>query len=189
MKVGRLELYVGGMYASKSTALHRQGKRHLLAGRKVVYIKPNIDGRYGNDVVATHDGEKNKAISVHFSKNHLEDITRFPEVLEADVVCIDEIQFFPTSITKLIDKLIYSGKTVYCSGLDLDKEAVPFETTMLLMAKAEKVTKLQAVCSDCGEDSWITVATVEMQGRVNIGNNYKPVCRKCSVKYIGGFKK
>ncbi|MCS0827437.1 thymidine kinase [Cytobacillus firmus] len=188
MKVGHLELYVGGMFAEKSTNLIRQGKRHLMAGRNVAFIKPYIDGRYGEDVVATHDGIQHYADSVKYDDftGSMEDFTKRKQVEMADVVCIDEVQFFPQQILKLIDKLIYSGKIVYCSGLDMDKTGKPFEVSMLLMGRAEEVHKVQAVCRDCGNDSWVTVETKKMEGRVNIGNDYKPVCRACSTKYIGG---
>jgi thymidine kinase len=185
-KVGRLELYVGGMFAEKSTTLVRQGNRHLLAGRKVVFLKPAIDKRYDDDFVVTHDGQKVKALNVKFNEFSVEDFTQFPEVIEADVVCIDEIQFFPEATIQLIERLVYQGKKVYCSGLDLDKFGRPFGIVPTLMAKAEHVEKFHAVCADCGDDAWVTVQTKEMEGVVNIGNDYRPVCRQCSVKYIGG---
>lgn len=188
MKVGRLEVFCGGMFAEKSTNLQRQFKRHLLAGKKVVMFKPMIDTRYGENVASTHDGSTVKAINVFFDAEHnyVDDITSHPAVDGAEAICIDEVQFFPKLIVQYIDELLYAGINVYVAGLDMDSNGVPFETTMLLMGKAEEVTKYQAVCQDCGNDAWVTV-NENKKDRVAVGNDgYKPVCRSCSVKYIGG---
>lgn len=186
VEVGSLEVYCGGMFASKSTALQRQAKRHLIAGRKVVILKPSIDGRYGNDVVATHDGETMKAINIEADLPILVYLEK--EVEEADVVCIDEVQFFNEDMVGVIDNLIHDGKLVYVAGLDLNSDGQPFGIMPTLMAKAEKVEKYQAVCVDCGNDAWVTVALSEKETEVQVGNSYKPVCRSCSMKYIGGKK-
>lgn len=191
---GSLELYVGGMFAEKSTNLLRQGKRHIYAGKKVVFLKPMIDNRYSEDAVVTHDGIEHKAISVFFDYeyNYVDDITdssSHPVIAEAEVVCIDEIQFFPPAIIKYIDELIYSGKKVYCAGLDMDRFAEPFPVVPLLMAKAEVVKKFQAVCNFCGSDAWVTIGTDKLQNneKVNVGNDYVPACRSCADK-IGGVR-
>lgn len=188
MPVGSLEVYTGGMFAEKSTSLIRQGKRHLMAGRKVAFIKPFIDGRYGHDAVATHDGVKHYATTVSFDEftGEVEDFTDIPRVAMSDVICIDEVQFFPKHMVTLIKKMVYTGKHVYVAGLDMDKNGIPFETVMLLMGIAEKVKKFHAVCRDCGGDAWVSVETEKKEGRVNIGNDYKPVCRSCSVNYLEG---
>ncbi|MFD9628619.1 thymidine kinase [Peribacillus muralis] len=184
---GRLEVYCGSMFAEKSTSLIRQGKRHLMGGRSVAFVKPYIDNRYGEDVVATHDGVKHFADSIKYDAftGNMEDFTSRKHVNEAQVVCIDEVQFFPKLVIKLIEKLLYEGKTVYVAGLDMDKDGRPFETTMALMGIAEEVHKVQAVCRDCGEDAWVTIQEKETE-RIHVGNDgYKPCCRACSYKYLG----
>jgi thymidine kinase len=195
-KIGRLELYVGGMFAEKSTALIRQGKRHILAGRKVVFLKPDIDNRYSDDEVVTHDGIAHKAIKVKIFKGYpvgeqgtCQHLNRIPEVRSADVVCIDEIQFFPEAVIPMIDELIYSGKLVYCAGLDMDRFGRPFGIVPILMARAEHVEKFHAVCAFCGEDAWVTIGTDKLQNdeQVNVGNDYIPACRTCAYRY-GGVK-
>jgi thymidine kinase len=188
MKIGRLEVYTGGMFAEKSTNLQRQGKRHMLAGKKVIFLKPAIDDRYGNEWVTTHDGQSIKALNIVFDNftNTVDSFQYFKEVQEADVVCIDEVQFFPEHMLQKIEYLINRGKKVYVAGLDMDKEGNPFGIMPYLMARAEHVEKFQAVCSDCGKDAWVSVETARKDGQVNIGNEYKPVCRSCSTKYIGG---
>lgn len=189
--IGKLVVYCGGMFAEKSTSLIRQAKRHRMAGDNVIILKPEIDNRYGDDSICTHDGTKVLAKNVVFDSftNTVDSFHLWQEVKEVSVVCIDEVQFFPQNILAKIEHLIYSGKTVYVSGLDMDKTGMPFETMMILMGRAEEVHKLQAVCRDCGVDAWVTVETVKQEGRVNIGNAYKPVCRACSTRYIGGAGK
>lgn len=189
--MGRLELYVGGMFAEKSTALIRQGKRHILAGRKVVFIKPAIDNRYAEDAVVTHDGVEHKAIPVPFDEftNTVDSFHLFPEVQEADVVCIDEVQFFPPNMIDKIDYLIYQGKKVYCAGLDMDRFGRPFGIVPILMARAEHVEKFHAVCKFCGSDAWVTIGTDKLQNdnQINVGNDYIPACRSCAYEH-GGVK-
>lgn len=176
---GKLTVFTGCMFARKSTELQRQGERHELAGRAVVYVKPSIDGRYGDDVVATHNGEKKPAIQVETDSNEVLHMVGIPDVQEADVVCIDEVQFFPTAIITAIKFLVDTGRKVYVSGLDMDKDGVPFEVTMRLMAMADDVQKFHAVCTDCGDDAVFSYQTVQTDTRVTIGNDYTPLCRSC----------
>jgi thymidine kinase len=179
---GMLEVHVGGMFAEKSTNLQRQGKRHALAGKKVVFLKPAIDNRYGEDVVATHDGAKMDALKIYYAGHIVEKFHLFPEVQEADVVCIDEVQFLPNLAVNYIDELIYSGKKVYVAGLDMDRFGEPFGIVPYLMARAEHVYKHQAVCNFCGKDAWVTIGTEELKNdeQVNVGNDYVPACRTCA---------
>ena len=180
---GKLEIYCGGMFAEKSTNLLRQAKRHMLAGRKVVIIKPDIDNRYAADKVVTHDGSELAAVVLNTSTRM--SFRKYLKIKQSDVVLIDEVQFFEEHVIRLVNDLLEEGKTVYAAGLDMDKEGKPFEITSHLMAIAEEVHKVKAVCRDCGNDSWVTVETKKQEGRVNIGNDYKPVCRSCSYNYIG----
>lgn len=188
MNIGSLEVHCGGMFAEKSTSLIREGKRHLLAGRKVMFIKPALDNRYSNDAVVTHDGIEHKAVNVSFDafENRLDENFIF-EACESDVICIDEVQFFPQRMVYLIEELIYLGKRIYVAGLDMDRFGKPFGIMPYLMAKAEKVTKHHAVCSFCGSDAWVTVGTEALgnEDQVNVGNEYKPACRECADKQGG----
>jgi thymidine kinase len=182
--MGSLEIDCGGMFAEKSTNLIRKGKRHIIAGKKVVFLKPANDDRYSEEAVVTHDGVEHKAIPVYVGTD-LDIVERFylyPEVLEADVVCIDEVQFFPPVALEYIDELIYSGKTVYCAGLDLDRFGKPFGIVPSLMARAEKVTKHHAVCGFCGSDAWVSLGKDSLGNaeQVNVGNEYTPACRSCA---------
>lgn len=171
----KLVLNVGGMFASKSTALIAQGQRHLLAGHKVAFIKPEIDNRYSDDEIVTHDGQKVKA------KNVPAFCILIDEVMDADVILIDEVQFFEESVLTDIKYLLTLGKVIYCSGLDMDFRGEPFMITMYLMGIADKVKKYKAVCSICGEDSYVTAKVGGSDSRVELGSQdiYKPVCREC----------
>ena len=180
---GRLEVYCGGMFAGKSTELQRQGRRLELAGRKVVYLKPAIDQREGEGQSGTHDGTIVNAIPIPLPVRWDEPIfllTSIPEVAAADVVCIDEIQFFPVVFVRQILKMIFDEKIVLVAGLDMDKKIQPFAMTRELMARAEVVKKLTAVCVGCGADAYASVETKKLDGRINIGNDYKPMCRSCA---------
>lgn len=186
---GKLELDVGGMFAEKSTNLIRKGNRKIRAGKSVVFLKPLLDNRYSNDAVVTHNGIEHKAINVFFDtfRNYIDDISptsSHPAIVNADVVCIDEVQFFPPVIVKYIEELLYAGKDVYCAGLDMDRFGVPFGQVPYLMAKAEVVTKHNAVCGFCGEDAWVSLGTAELKNKdkVNVGNDYIPACRSCADK-------
>lgn len=171
-----LTVIAGGMFAEKSTELQRRGKRLKRAGKKVMYFKPDFDNRYSNDEIVTHDGAKVKALNLS-----IENPMEIVEYLDHDVdaILIDEIQFFSNQIVEVIQGLLKAGKTVIVAGLDLDFEAKPFVITACLMSLAEEVVKLQAVCTECGTDSWVSYKEPNGQ-RIQLGTDeYKPMCRKC----------
>ena len=177
-----LTVIAGGMFSEKSTELLRRGKRLERAGKKVAYFKPEMDTRYSINELVTHDGDKVPAINLK---------TSIPEDLlfhlSNDVFLIDEIQFFSGDMASVINFLLYQEKTVIVAGLDMDFEGSPFMITASLMAMAENVVKLNAVCSDCGSDSWVSYK--EPNGkRIQLGTDeYKPLCRKCFYrKYKSG---
>lgn len=182
----KLEVNVGGMFASKSSALIAQGKRHILAGHKVLYIKPDIDNRYSDEEIVTHDGQKVEALKVGIKE--LDSLLAYKDVNEAEVILIDEVQFFRYSIVHEIKELVDRGKVIYVSGLDMDYKAEPFQVTAYLAGVADEVNKFKAVCSDCGADAYVTAKTSGSNNRVELGSKdiYKPVCRKCYQNYKGG---
>lgn len=173
----KLIVNVGGMFSGKSTELQRQGTRHILRGHNVVYVKPRLDNRYSKDEIVTHDGRKAKAMSV--DTQGLEMILGIP--LNTEVILIDEVQFFEERLLDVIDVLLKSGIRIYCSGLDLDFEGNPFGITPLLMAKADEVNKLHAVCDECGNDAWVTPRITQDKEKVKLGekDDYFPLCRSC----------
>lgn len=182
-----LTVNTGSMFSGKSTMLISQGEKHLKAGQRVLYIKPSLDDRYSENEIVTHDGLKVTALSLEISKR-LTDVINPKEV---DVVLIDEAQFFNKRICNSIWWLLSEGLKVYVSGLDLNFLGDGFETMNEIMAMADEVNKLKAVCESCGSDAVITgkrnfhedVANVEI---IELGTKetYIPLCRKCWFKYM-----
>lgn len=174
-----LTVIAGGMFAEKTTELQRRGRRLTRAGKRVAYFKPEMDTRYSENEIVTHDGLKVAAINI--SHKRPIDIFVF-NYLQYDVYLIDEIQFFELNIIGVIESLLQEGKTVIVAGLDLDFEAKPFTVTSHLMAMAENVVKLHAVCSECGDDAWVSHKEDNGQ-RIQLGTDeYTPMCRKCYSK-------
>jgi thymidine kinase len=171
-----LTVIAGGMFSEKTTELQRRGKRLTRAGKKVIYFKPDFDNRYSENEIVSHDGKRVPAYNLPTVEPHM---LFNEEYKQYEVILIDEIQFFPSVIVTIIEILLKQGKTVIVAGLDLDFEAKPFTVTSQLMAIAEDVVKLKAVCSECGTDSWVSYK--EPNGkRIELGTNeYKPLCRTC----------
>lgn len=178
----KLIVNCGSMFSGKSTALISQGQRYSLAGHKTVFLKPSIDVRWSIDEVVTHNHFGVPAIRVGAN----ESICDIEEVALADVVLIDEIQFFNMDeIMTDIEALLWFGKVVIVSGLDLDSNGKPFEITMQLMAKAETVNKFNAVCGHCGDNAWVSAKKTDDESRIQVGGaeTYVPLCRTCFEKF------
>jgi thymidine kinase len=143
---GSLELVVGSMFSGKSEELIRRVKRAVIARRAVQVFKPLIDDRYGVEVVRSHDGDSFVAEPVRSSTEILERLAP-----ETTVVGIDEAQFFDAGIVEVCRRLVQGGRRVICAGLDLDFRGEPFGPVPTLLAIAEHVDKLQAICVVCGE--------------------------------------
>lgn len=179
----KLEVNVGGMFSGKSTELLRQGQRHSLAGHKVIFVKPAMDNRYSDEEIVTHDGKKVNSLTI-YSDGRILPFSQWKQLADADVILIDEIQFFDYEFVTDIEYFLEEGKVVYCSGLDMDYQGKPFSITAYLMAVADKVNKFHAVCADCGDEGYVTAKTSDSKYRIELGSQdiYKPVCRKCYKK-------
>lgn len=179
-QAAELTVFTGSMFASKTSALISKGERHLIAGQRVVYCKPAADTRYSETELVTHSGMKVPAITLDEIYYKLY-IREWIKVFEADVVLIDEVQFFSEEIIKIVQDLLTDGKIVYVAGLDLDFLGEPFNVTAQLMGLADNVQKLQAVCSECGKDSYQTAKIAGTAERLELGGkeSYIPVCREC----------
>jgi len=134
------------MFSGKSEELIRRVKRSVIARRQVQVFKPVIDDRFGLEVVRSHDGDSFVARPVRSS-------SEIPELLEPEtsVVAVDEVQFFDAGIVDVARSLVHGGKRVICAGLDLDFRGEPFGPVPALLALAERVDKLEAICVVCGE--------------------------------------
>lgn len=179
LKAG-LVVECGSMFSGKSDAIRRKGTRYEYAGIQVVFVKPDLDNRYDEFSVTTHNGDKVPAISTDIHGTLLS----IPQVLEADVVLIDEIQFFKEQVVEDIQLLVENGKRVYVAGLDLDFKGNPFLITQQLMSLADSVNKHKAVCMSCGEDAYISNKKVQNDKLVELGHSdlYEALCRSCYQK-------
>jgi thymidine kinase len=143
---GYLEVICGSMFSGKTEEMIRRLRRAVIARQKVQVFKPKIDNRYDEQKVTSHAGIDFEAIPISFSDElvkYLKDDTT--------VVGIDETQFLDDGIIEVIEKMLEKGIRVIAAGLDMDFRGEPFGCMPLLMAKAEKVDKVQAICMVCGE--------------------------------------
>jgi thymidine kinase len=145
---GRLEVICGPMFAGKTEELLRRVRRAEVAGRNVAVINHALDVRQGSDRVASHAGLDYPSVSATTPQ----DIDRLvPD--GTDLVAIDEAHFFGPDLIPVVTRLADRGLTVIVAGLDVTFEGQPFEPLPALMALAERVDKLTAICAVCGEDA------------------------------------
>ncbi|MGD2406023.1 thymidine kinase [Bacillus velezensis] len=142
---GWLELICGSMFSGKSEELIRRVKRATYAKQEVKVFKPAIDNRYSEEAVVSHNGT---SMTSHVISSSAEIWDHISE--STDVIAVDEVQFFGESIIGDLSLLADKGYRVIAAGLDMDFRGEPFGVVPNLMAVAESVTKLQAVCSVCG---------------------------------------
>lgn len=173
---GTLTVISGCMFSSKSESLIRTLKRAKYEKRKVVGVKPLLDSRYSGTDIVSHSGFKFTGISVE----HPVEILELPGVQEAQVVGIDEAQFFDETIIKVCRELVARGKGVVVAGLDLDFRGRPFGSMPDLLATADFVTKLHAACVVCGGVATRSQRVVDSQDQVVVGgaSAYEARCRK-----------
>lgn len=179
---GWVEVVAGPMYSGKSEELIRRIKRAKIARQKVQVFKPSIDSRYSACDVVSHTGDRADAIPVESS----EDILKLVEN-DTEVVAIDEVQFFDHDIIEVCRKLADRNKRVICAGLDMDFRGEPFGPTPELMATAEFVDKIQAICIVCGNPATRTQRLIDGKPAkysdpivfVGATEAYEARCRKC----------
>ena len=180
---GWIELIVGPMFSGKSEELIRRVNRALIARQRVQVFKPAIDDRYVPEAVASHDGRSLQAVPV-------DDTAGIRQLLAEDtqVLAVDEGQFFDDALVGLALELADVGKRVIVAGLDLDFRAEPFGPMPALLAQAEVVEKLTAICS-CGRAATRTQRLIGGHPAhyddpvilVGASERYEPRCRSCHV--------
>jgi len=153
---GWLEVICGSMFSGKTEEMIRRLRRALIAKQKVQVFKPNIDMRYDAQKVTSHAGIDFEAIPIANSQELLQKIRD-----DTTVVGIDEAQFLDDGIIDVIEQIVQRGVRVIVTGLDLDFRGEPFGCMPILMAKAEKVDKVQAICMVCGEPATRTQRLVD----------------------------
>jgi thymidine kinase len=174
---GRIEVIVGPMFSGKSEELIRRLKRARIARQRVVCYKPDIDLRYHRSAIASHSDQTHEACTV--ANVEALKAALFPQLNDVDVIGIDEVQFLDASIIPLIVELVHLGKRIILAGLDTTFNAEPFGPVPALMAIADEVAKLSAVCMVCGQPAIHTQRLGQSQELVVVGaaGLYEARCR------------
>ncbi len=177
-KLGWIEVIAGSMFSGKTEELLRRLRRAKIAHQKVEIFKPRIDIRYSSNEVVSHDENSVLSTPVDTSGNIL--------LLSSnvDVVGIDEAQFFDNGLADVCSQLANQGIRVIVAGLDMDFKGKPFGPVPALMACAEYVTKVHAVCMKCGDLAHFSHRLSDEEKLVMLGEKaaYEPLCRACYCK-------
>jgi thymidine kinase len=179
---GTLEIVCGSMFSGKTEELIRRLRRAEIARQKIQVFKPQLDHRYGVEQITSHNGLHVEAQPVAHAREILEKVKP-----DTTVIGIDEVQFFDWEIAEVTEALADAGKRVIAAGLDQDFRGEPFGPMPLLMAQAEKVRKLQAICVVCGDVASRTQRLVNGQPAayddplivVGASETYEARCRTC----------
>lgn len=182
---GWIEVICGSMFAGKTEELIRRLKRFEFANKPYVVFKPEIDNRYSENEVASHSGSRSKAVVVKTSAEILEIVQS--EYKDVDVVAIDEVQFFDDGIIEVAEVFANEGKRVIVAGLDMDFRGIPFTVVPELLARAEFITKLTAICHECGAPATRTQRLINGEPAafddqivlVGADERYEARCRHC----------
>ena len=176
--VGSIELIIGPMYAGKSTELLKEIRKYKFLNKKLLIINHSINKRYGTDKIITHDKVCCKDSIALSSLNQIYDLPNFSE---ADVVIIEEIQFFKDAYEEINNIVDEHGKKVICAGLSGDFRRKPFGDVCKLIPIADKITHLKAMCSVCKDGTLASFTKrctenteTELVGAIE---TYKAVCR------------
>ena len=177
-KIGWIEVICGSMFSGKTEELIRRVKRAKLAKQKIKIFKPKQDTRYGKKKVTSHDNNSIKSKPIDSPEKIFKNFERF------DVIGIDEAQFFDESIVDVVNKLANSGKRVIVAGLDMDYRGKPFGPMPNLLAIAEYVTKVHAVCTKSGKMASYTHRMVKNEDLVLLGDTrrYEALSRREFIK-------
>jgi thymidine kinase len=183
---GWIEVITGPMFAGKTEELLRRIKRLEYAKKNIVVFKPLLDQRYSDNEVVSHNNNRTKSVNISIASDVLKHVDK-----DTEVVAIDEVQFLDEEIVKILEYLSDQGKRIIVSGLDRDFRGEPFTFMPRLLALAEYVTKLTAICVKCGTPATRTQRIVDGKpARYNdpivlIGAEeaYEARCRKCHQVY------
>lgn len=180
-KPGWIEVICGSMFSGKTEELIRRMKRVQFAHQNLAIFKPKIDTRYSDDDVVSHDANSIKSIPVSCAAEILEH--SLAEGVE--VIGIDEAQFLDNGIVEVAQTLANQGIRVIVAGLDTDFRGKPFGPMPALMAIAEYVTKVHAICVHCGDLANHSHRLTKSNKIVELGEKdiYEPVCRHCFYKF------
>ena len=182
---GRIEVVCGSMSSGKTEELIRRMRRAKFAKQNVEIFKPAIDTRYSEEDVVSHDHTSIPSTPITSSSQILLMSS------EIDVVGIDEAQFLDDGLVDVCNQLAYRGVRVIIAGLDMDYRGVPFGPMPALLAIADDVTKVHAICVRCGSLAYVSHRTVANDKLVLLGETaeYEPLCRECYQKALNEAKK
>ncbi len=172
---GWIEVICGSMFSGKTEELIRRIRRAEFANQALLLFKPKIDNRFSDNHVVSHKGSSFEAVIVAASD----------DILSAwngeKIIAIDEAQFFDAAIVKVCNHLANQGVRVIVAGLDMDYQGNAFGPMPNLMAAAEYVTKVHAICVSCGNLAHYSQRTVQQTEQVLVGaiEKYRPLCRTC----------
>ncbi|HOW24194.1 MAG TPA: thymidine kinase [Bacteroidales bacterium] len=174
-RTGYIEVICGSMFSGKTEELIRRLNRARIARQRVEIFKPEIDKRYDDEKVVSHDARVIPSTPVQSASQILLLCN------EVDVVGIDEAQFFDTELVNVCNHLADNGIRVIVAGLDIDYLGNPFGPLPDLIATAEFVTKVHAICIRCGNLAHYSYRTIDDNKRVVLGEreSYEPLCRSC----------
>ena len=179
-KRGSVEVIAGSMFSGKTEELIRRLRRAMFAGLKVEIFKPSVDIRYSEDKVVSHDEKSIMSTPVENASSIL--------LLASgvEVVGIDEAQFFDSSLVEVCTMLADTGTRVIVAGLDMDFSGKPFGPIPALMAVAEYVSKVHAICVRCGNLANYSHRKIKSDKVVVLGEKdiYEPLCRSCYIKVV-----
>ncbi|NOX18320.1 MAG: thymidine kinase [Chlorobi bacterium] len=172
---GWIEVITGCMFSGKTEELIRRLKRAQIAKQSVKIFKPVIDVRYSKDEIVSHNEQSLPSVLIEDAKKILS------EIGEAQVIGIDEAQFFSNDLIDVCNRLADEGKRVIVAGLDQDYTGKPFEPIPQLLSVAEYITKTLAICVECGNPADRTQRKIHSSERVLVGaaDSYEARCRKC----------
>lgn len=187
MKYGTIEGIVGPMFSGKTEELLRRARRAEIAGQEVLVLKPRIDDRYEPELACSHAGGRRAAEVVGIGKSDVDAIVSRGLRSSAHVLCVEELQFFPSGIVAACKAWQLAGRRVIWTGLDMDSTGTPFGPVPHMMAIGS-VVKLTAVCAECGGDATHTHRRVDAasQDQVVVGGveTYEARCFSC---WIHGY--
>lgn len=175
---GWIEVICGSMFSGKTEELIRRLKRARIANLKVEIFKPRLDIRFHEQNIVSHDENAIPSIPIDHSKDILNLVSN------VDVVGIDEAQFFDNQLADTCDRLAFLGIRVIVAGLDMDYSTKPFGQIPILLAKADYITKLHAICVRCGNIANYSYRKTKHDDQLLIGEKdlYEPRCRNCYSK-------
>ena len=177
---GWIEVICGSMFSGKTEELIRRLRRAEFAKQTILLVKPGIDDRYATEAVVSHQVQSWEAKRVAEAKEIRE------EWNGQQIVAIDEAQFFDAALVQVCNDLANKGVRVIVAGLDMDFMGLPFGPMPQLMAIAEEVSKVHAVCVHCGKLAQFSHRTVAQTQQVLVGavEKYQPLCRSCYQKAL-----